>query len=531
MGTIFSALFFALTFVVCLYIGRMLGLCYRLFLYFFLASVLFFDISCFSESISLFDAGIIGVFSFSAIFAIYVLSSLLCHWTVCTGIDVFLLLSLVVPVILKESLGIEWFGYDVLMAVFQTDLKEAYLFIQDNLSWFYVLLLLVLIFGISCIDYVCRNVNVNFFKRCFLFSFSVIALILIAAISSMKCSGLHYSYMVYENYLGKTRYLKRNENVDYDIFSKSKFDSLTCVIVVGESLCRDYMSAYGYNVQTTPLIDDMLRKNELLRFENVYACDIFTMICLPRMLTSENSYCDNMDYTMVDLLKSNGYRCSWISNQNRGGFDNNAISVLAENCDRKLFDDEVNGYDEHLLPYVKGAICEDFARKLIIVHLVGNHEPAMHHYPQKLPFLRDISYSDETLYHYENSIIYNDSIISEIVKLLPECNSVLFYASDHGSKPGVTRLYDRFDFNMARIPLLIHFSENLKSSHQYINLQEHTDSFWSNDLLFNLVCGVLDIHNPEILAPKYDLSSEEYGLTKEDIILCNGRFNINAQRK
>lgn len=327
----------------------------------------------------------------------------------------------------------------------------------------------------------------------------------------------------------KTHYLKRNLDVDYDVFSKSKADTLTCVVVVGESLSRDYMSAYGYNVKTTPYMDAMIDQNELLRFNNAFATDIFTVICVPRMLTSESSYYQNQDYTLVDLLKSNGYSCYWLSNQTRGGFDDNAISVLADNCDRKVFDDVVKGYDEDLLPYVKECISSESTKKLIIVHFVGNHEPAKHHYPQVLPYLRNVSYSDENTYHYENSIMYNDSVFSTIIDILPKRNTVLFYASDHGNKPGLKRLYDRFDFSFARIPLLIHFSENLRNSRSYVNLQKHTQSYWSNDLLFNLVCGVLDIHNTAILNPMYDLSSEEYSLSKDDIILCNGRFIIKNQ--
>lgn len=290
MGTALSVMFLTIVLSLCFFIGRPFGFNYRYFLYCLVAIVSFFDIKYLSESISLYDAGFIGAFSFSSLFAIFSISILFCHWAFCAVIDVLLSFLIFLPIALKMSLGIEWFGNDALMAVFQTDMKEAWLFIQDNLSWYYVLFLIVVASGVFVIN---RNSNVkrnNFEKKCFQVLFPVIALLLTAAISCAKCSGFHYSYMVYESYMRKTHYLKRNFNVDYGIFSKSQFDSLTCVVVVGESLSRDYMSAYGYNVSTTPNIDSLLYKEELLCFDNVYASDIFTVICVPRMLTSESSY-------------------------------------------------------------------------------------------------------------------------------------------------------------------------------------------------------------------------------------------------
>lgn len=131
------------------------------------------------------------------------------------------------------------------------------------------------------------------------------------------------------------------------------------------------------------------------------------------------------------------------------------------------------------------------------------------------------------MYDYENSVAFNDKVIHDIVETIGNSkNTILVYTSDHGDKAGSNRLYDNFDYKMVHIPFLFYASPDLHKEDFYQNIKHHLDCYWSNEYVFNLVCGIAGITNKDILKPKYDISSSLYEVTKDDIILCDGRFPV-----
>lgn len=71
---------------------------------------------------------------------------------------------------------------------------------------------------------------------------------------------------------------------------------------------------------------------------------------------------------------------------------------------------------------------------------------------------------------------------------------------------------------------MIYFSSNLRNIESYEILKKHINCYWSNELLFNLVCGLAGITNKEILPLDKDLSSNSYNLTKNSFTHQNGHF-------
>lgn len=147
MGTALSFLFVLFVFTICLLIGGRINFDRRYFFYAVSALAFSFDISYLSETNSTYDIGFIGAFSFSSVYAIFLLTIFPIGRVVRSIIDILLSVLILLPIVLKVNVDINWFGNDVLLTVFQTDLKETALFVSESLSWIHVLVLIALMGG------------------------------------------------------------------------------------------------------------------------------------------------------------------------------------------------------------------------------------------------------------------------------------------------------------------------------------------------------------------------------------------------
>ncbi len=72
-----------------------------------------------------------------------------------------------------------------------------------------------------------------------------------------------------------------------------------------------------------------------------------------------------------------------------------------------------------------------------------------------------------------------------------------------------------------RIPLFTYFSDNYIAKHPqvYQALQEHRQTYWTNDLAYELVCGILDVESNHYHAEN-SLAAKDYKFTR-DMLLTN----------
>lgn len=526
MLTIISLLI-SLTLLLCmLYIGKQTLFCCRWWLYLIFAIALSSDILFCNQGYSVFELAVSTSLGLSVALPIYILTSYPIFkksWlkVVLSILDVILLLLTVTPQVIRISMGLSYFSGDCFIVLLQSNIHEILFFLYDKCS-----VLLTLGFILFFIIVIVSNLH----NKTYYTKHSVAIILGIVCICSLifsihMSSGIHFIQLYLDSYYSKIAYLKRKVNVDYSIFSESKQDSLTFVIVMGESVSRNYMSAYKYNNPTTPNLAELVSIEELLRFENAYSSDITTVKCIPKALTSQSQFCESIDYILFNLLKNKGYFTAWIGNQANSGFNDNPVAVLSSCANYRVFSEDIKGEDMKLLPHVKRLLNEKNKKKLLVLHLKGSHFPYDLAYPKNAEC--DLIKASTTLEHYENSLRYHDMFMKELMNILkPYSNIICLYTSDHGEKPGIARLNDYFDFSMVRIPFMIYFSPNLRNIESYKILKSHTNCYWSNELLFNLVCGLAGIKNKEILPLDKDLSSNSYNLTKSSFSLQNGRFKM-----
>lgn len=259
------------------------------------------------------------------------------------------------------------------------------------------------------------------------------------------------------------------------------------VVVYGESADTRHMSAYGYPLPTTPVLDAMA--DSIAIFRDAVASSRYTADNMERMLTMKRD-CDSQpwwQYTnIIDILKAAGYRTCWLSNQERTGLWSNATSVLASRADNVRYvgkssseDHLLQKYDEVLLPYLENALADTVHPKWIGVHLYGSHVAYRNRYPddrqhfsgsdiqKRVPRPGMDSRKYATVAEYDNSIRYTDSIVGMMIRMMSRRKTpgVLVYVSDHGENVYDDGDYCGRDIRNVRVPLLVYANAAYRSEH------------------------------------------------------------------
>jgi heptose-I-phosphate ethanolaminephosphotransferase len=99
------------------------------------------------------------------------------------------------------------------------------------------------------------------------------------------------------------------------------------VIVIGESLARHHMHLYGYARDTTPGLDDLASRGELLVFRHAVTSHAITVPALLAALRFPDGRGHDQQ-TIFDVFNGAGFKTYWISNQYETGFAESAISLM-----------------------------------------------------------------------------------------------------------------------------------------------------------------------------------------------------------
>lgn len=286
-------------------------------------------------------------------------------------------------------------------------------------------------------------------------------LLIICLIVSNKLP-IHTIIGSYDRYLyckeeAKKYSLKRHLYLSgIDNESDSKATDQTYVIVIGESVDRKHMGLYGYDKPTTPFFSELASKNELFVFRNVISSSVFTNSAVGNLFSIETSANnrknsggneDTLDnnnyfYSLLYFFSDAGFKTFWISNQ--AGVDDLDLTItrFGRLCDESVFLGSSrfpSKFDEILLEPFENALKDKAKKKLIILHFMGSHFPIWERYPKefvkfKIPKVYKYKKKAFCVSAYDNSILYTDHCLKEIIKRLKKYTnySAMLYLSDHG---------------------------------------------------------------------------------------------------
>jgi glucan phosphoethanolaminetransferase (alkaline phosphatase superfamily) len=318
------------------------------------------------------------------------------------------------------------------------------------------------------------------------------------------------------------------------------------VVVIGESLNKQHMSIYGYNRDTTPRMRRLYEEKKLLRFVNAFSSHTHTMQTLQMAFTSANQL-NNNDYyhspSIINVLNLAEIETYWISNQVRYGMLDNYTTLMAESAKHKFY---LNGYvgDGAKTTVFDGAVIASLdsvlqsnadRNRVIFVHLMGSHIGYCSRFPseQEYVFPSDIpgDLSSERLRSiecYDNSVLYNDSVVVGLIETLAKIGGVsgLVYFSDHADDvvSGLAHQSDLFTYEMTQIPLLVWLSPEYrdKQKDKIDNMNDHQEEYFSNDLMFDFLLGLVGVKS-DVYNPIFDLTSSRYELRPEQLLTLHGK--------
>ncbi len=216
------------------------------------------------------------------------------------------------------------------------------------------------------------------------------------------------------------------------------------VLVIGESVRRDYMSAYGYKINSTPFLSTV---NGIF-FNNFISPAPNTRLSLERMLyqySNTNTRNTNYARTPITLAKAANMDTYWFSNQGKYGYYDVLASTVGSRADTIQFiDNDVSSQhktsDLELLPYVNQILIDNHnkinmnKKKLIVLHLAGSHPPACERLSDDYNIKNIENYISKDISCYLSSNKQTDKLLQQIYDRLQAKKQTfsIMYLADHG---------------------------------------------------------------------------------------------------
>lgn len=306
----------------------------------------------------------------------------------------------------------------------------------------------------------------------------------------------------------------------------------TVIVVIGESETRTLMNAYDpKHVQNTPWLTGEKSNPNFTLFTNVYSCAWYTVPVLEHALTESNFYNTkqfNQSTSIIDIAKKLGYKTYWFSNQGSIGIADTPITLVANTADVAKWTDKDNKesrYDESLLDFLKQVNPNE--NNFIVLHLMGSHIEYRNRYPKSFHKFDDGTLNEQA--DFDNTVLYTDWILSQIYQYAHDNLHLdaMVYFSDHGSDPMVRRQPDPTGFTVLRIPMFCYLSNQYEQRNPDVvrTLKHNQNAFFTNDLLYELVCGILNIKSPNY-DESYSLASPKWKMKRKDLVTRFGETSL-----
>lgn len=319
--------------------------------------------------------------------------------------------------------------------------------------------------------------------------------------------------------------------------------SINLIVIIGESYSKHHSNLYGYKHLTNPELTKQHKAGNLFLFTDVISSFNLTSFVL-RNLFSVNSIMDNeiwCNYPAFPIIfKRAGYNVYFWDNQRTfGNADVSDFSIasylfnpIVAKASYTRYNDKTFKYDAELINDFYKSTTIKGKDNLLIFHLMGQHTMPEKRYPRNDKrfeiFKKDsISRTDlddrkKTLVaQYDNSTVYNDWVVANIIKHHTNENAVIIYFSDHGEE-----IYDFRDHygrtqetrktpNLLKyqyeIPFMIWCSNKFIEENPTVihNIMTALDKPFMNDnvcqILFGLVGMQTKFYHPErdLLSPQF----------------------------
>lgn len=288
------------------------------------------------------------------------------------------------------------------------------------------------------------------------------------------------------------------------------------MLVIGESATKSCFSLYGYERETTPLLQ---HTDGLMPFRDVSAAATVTLLAVPSMLTSSppgKVLEATQQPSILTAYHKAGFRVYWLSAQKKHGTFDTLTSLFSADADESVFKGgKFDTYgagayesatDASLLPLVTNVLKRNEPKVLFVLHTIGSHGPYPWRYSDKLArFPADkhavmdallrisggITHNPADLQlaqnSYDNTICATDFLLANLIHILKatQASSWFCYISDHGENTSKA-LLNKFMHGMitrqvVEVPMLMWVSPQYAQKHPAKTdaLRSHLDTPFS----------------------------------------------------
>ncbi|WP_316354215.1 phosphoethanolamine transferase [Candidatus Trichorickettsia mobilis] len=413
---------------------------------------------------------------------------------------------------------------EIIKALFGTNLNEAFELASTNL-------IVWLVFSISICIYTIKHFGINTSK---LFITKLLAAIcLLLTINSIisppyKVLGsyfpIQYLHNTYLYFTEMWRTSTRNDISQQFSFIDNSASDIVGVLVIGESARYSNFGINGYNRETTPKLKTV---NNLLSFK-AHSCSNITYLSVPCLLSRHSSLDPGQaleETGLLSILTHLKFNTTWIGTQSLMKYLNNThlgtvydeVGFAIIPGGSALF--AMNDHDGVMLPYIEN-ILNNSGKQFLVVHTSGSHWSYANRYPAEFNYFKpgcnvsgkvdQSSCGHEGLINtYDNSILYTDFFLFNLIELLKNKNALLIYAADHAEQLGENGRYGHggdITSEQTEIAFIIWTSDQFTKNYPEFTtaIKAHRAQEISHDYVFHSVLDCLGIHS-EIIDQKLSL--------------------------
>ena len=370
------------------------------------------------------------------------------------------------------------------------------------------------------------------------------------------------AFGVYANHLASHQVVQLEKASQLVQVDSCSYRVPNIILVIGESYNKHHSQLYGYEKPTTPRQQAMAAEGSLIPFSDVVASWNLTSFVFKHMLSlyavgDSGEWCDKPLFP--EVFRKAGYQVTFITNQFQpkakeavydfsGNFFLNDPSLSKAQFDVR--NARTHRFDDGVLKEYDALSKQKAEHQMVILHLMGSHVDYRARYPQpqfrlftpqmyNRPELTDKQ--KRILSDYDNSLLYNDSILFAITQRFTDKDAVVIYVPDHGEEifDGKPYMYGRMhganiDYRLARnemeIPFWIWGSPKYRENHPYgwQAIQAAKDLPMMTDALPHLLLYLGGIATP-LYRPELNIISSEYNKQRPRIL--KGVTDYNTLKK
>lgn len=289
-------------------------------------------------------------------------------------------------------------------------------------------------------------------------------------------------------------------------------DTLSVVLVIGEALRNDHLGINGYHRNTTP----NLQKLNVIPVTNMRSLYSYTAASVPQLLTRADSLDDARRFeekSFISIFNMCGFSTEWIANQT----PEYTYNVLAKEAQcfvnvsirNTAYSDKL-WTDQNIIDQLKVSDAFKKPKNLVVLHSIGSHWYYNYRFPQEYEIYKPIAKSrsvnhnspDHLINSYDNTVVFMDYFVSNVIAKIENKNAILIFLSDHGELLGEDGnwlhatdnevLYDAGCF--------VWMSEKYKARNpdKYKDLLLNVKNKWDTSFLFHSILSAANISSSVI---------------------------------